>query len=272
MEIFTTSDGIKISYRFKDGNKQKETLFFFHGLGGNMNAWNFQLSYFQKLGYPTVVFDLRGHGLSSRPKKLTDYSIEKITNDILNFIKSRQFTKIILIGHCFGGRIALKTAEKLKINPKAVIIISTSTSPSKLSKFLSRHSKWLSVVDSVLLKSPLPLGKAEQISFEKFNQTGDFNLLRIASDIFHTTLPSYLALCLNYLTILSDHRLQDINCPTLIIHGGHDHIFPITSADYLHQKIKHSQLVILPNANHIIPLNNKKELSQQIDKFLQTLN
>jgi len=269
--FFTSFDGTKIFYKIGGNNRRKTTILFLHGLGGNMQAWNGQLSYFQSKGYQTIVFDLRGHGLSDRPKELDDYALEKFAEDIVTFLKIYPCKKVVLVGHCLGGMIVLKLASRMKNQLKAIIIISTSIKPLQSSQFFAKYTKFLHLLAGLPLKSPLAIGQIKQISFEKFSGTGDFDLRRITSDIFYTTLQSYLATSSYVVTLNDVNLLKNISCPTLIIHGAKDQIFPVSNATTLQQNIKQSQLVILPTANHIIPINNKKELTYQIETYLDNL-
>lgn len=268
--FFTSFDGTKISYIVAGTDKGKGTIIFLHGLGGNLRAWDTQLSYFQKKGYQTITFDLRGHGLSGRPKDIKDYSIEKFAEDIVTFLKIYPQKKVTIVGHCFGGIVVLKIVKYMKIKPKAIILVSTSTNPLQSHQFLYKYSKFLRPIASVFLKFPLPIGQIKQVSFEKFSGTSDWNPQRIFSDIFHTTLQSYLA-TFSYEITVNVGQLEYITCPTLIIHGVKDSIFPVSAAYRLHQDIKQSKLVIFRTANHIIPFNNPTELSSNIETFLDNL-
>jgi pimeloyl-ACP methyl ester carboxylesterase len=268
---FTSFDGTKIFYNIAGTDKGKGTIIFLHGLGGNLRVWDTQLSYFQKKGYQTIAFDLRRHGLSDRPKNTKDYTIEKFAKDIITFFKIYPQKKVIIIGHCLGGIVALKIVKYIKIKPKAIILISTATDPLRSHRFLYKYFKFLRLAASIPIKFPLRIRQIKQISFEKFSGTNDFDPQRIISDIFHTTLSSYLATSSYATTINNTESLKYITCPTLIIHGAKDHIFPISAAHRLHDDIKYSKLIILPTANHIIPINNPKELTCNIDIFLNDL-
>jgi pimeloyl-ACP methyl ester carboxylesterase len=270
--FFTSFDSTKIFYKIGGANTRQTTILFLHGLGGNMQAWNAQLSFFQSKGYQTIAFDLRGHGLSGRPKKVDDYALEKFAEDILTFLKIYPCKEVVLVGHCLGGMVVLKLASRMKSRLKAIIIVATSIEPFRSNRFFTKYAKFLHLLASLPLKSPLTIGQAKQISFEKFSGTGDFDLRRITSDIFYTTLQSYLATSSYVATLNDSDLLKKISCPTLIIHGAKDHIFPVADAMTLQQNISQSKLVILPTANHIIPINNQKELTHQIETYLGNLD
>lgn len=267
--FFISFDKTKIFYEIRGNKSKKETIIFLHGLGGNMRAWDKQVEFFQNKGYRTITFDLRGHGLSDRPKNINDYELNKFAKDILFFLKIYKIKKFVLIGHCLGGAVALKVVRQLKIQPRATVLISTSVKPFRFNIIFFKYSQFIKLLADILLKLPFPLGKIKQTSFEKFLGTGDFDLRRIASDTFYTTLKSYLAV-FSHITILNDNDLLDyINCPTFIIHGAKDKIISLTNAYSLNKNIKKSKLIIFPTANHIIPLNNSKDLIDCIETHMK---
>jgi pimeloyl-ACP methyl ester carboxylesterase len=56
------------------------------------------------------------------------------------------------------------------------------------------------------------------------------------------------------------HLLKDVRCPTLIIHGRHDSVHPLTEAQKLAVGIPDAELVILETGNHVpLPGNPCRE-------------
>ena len=127
--FFISFDGTKIFYELGGEKNKKETIVFIHGFGGNLRAWDKQVLCFQNKGYRTLTFDLRAHGLSDCPKNISDYNIDFFVKDILLFLETHPIKNFILVGHCLGGTIILKVVQQLKIKPKKVILVATSTKP-----------------------------------------------------------------------------------------------------------------------------------------------
>ncbi|KKS18696.1 MAG: hypothetical protein UU77_C0070G0001, partial [candidate division WWE3 bacterium GW2011_GWC1_41_7] len=63
----------------------------------------------------------------------------------------------------------------------------------------------------------------------------------------------------------------DIKKPTLIIEGLNDKVFPPEVARKLNKNIIKSKLVLIPKANHIIVINNPKEIVKELITFLMIL-
>jgi pimeloyl-ACP methyl ester carboxylesterase len=62
--------------------------------------------------------------------------------------------------------------------------------------------------------------------------------------------------------------LHRIECPTLILHGGADKHLPIAHSEIAHSQIKRSEFVILPGADHFMPITKYKELHDLEYRFV----
>ena len=80
------------------------TLLFVHGWCINKEYWNEQTKYFSDK-YKVVALDLPGFGASDKDR--TEWTFEKYTDDINEFIKAENLKNVILIGHSMSGDILL---------------------------------------------------------------------------------------------------------------------------------------------------------------------
>ena len=60
-----------------------------------------------------------------------------------------------------------------------------------------------------------------------------------------------------------------IQTPTLIVHGVKDTMVKVKRAITLSKKIVGSETVLIPNTDHIVVLNNTKEVSEAMVSFLE---
>jgi pimeloyl-ACP methyl ester carboxylesterase len=67
---------------------------------------------------------------------------------------------------------------------------------------------------------------------------------------------------------IGEPPLHRIRCPTLILHGTADKHLPISHSEFAHSQIKHSEFVILPGADHFMPITKYKEVLALEYKFL----
>ncbi|CAF1615447.1 unnamed protein product, partial [Didymodactylos carnosus] len=58
-----------------------------------------------------VALDTRGYGLSSKPSRIADYTLQVLARDIADIIEQLGYKSCILVGHDFGGAISWITAS-----------------------------------------------------------------------------------------------------------------------------------------------------------------
>ncbi len=263
-------DGVKIYYHKTLKNPDK-WLVFLHGLGGDLTAWQKERAYFSKAGFSTMALDLRGHGLSSRGESEGFYKFVNFAKDLAVLLEKEQIKNPVVVGHCFGGMVSIHFQSQYPNYSKGLILVDTSYKPPFFGdNFMARgvYDKFF----KLLLKLAPDIKKKGHADFEKFVGTSDINIRRLASDILHTSLRSYLLMSNTLVSLDARVLLDKITVPTLVIEGTKDIIFPPDIAEYLHSRIKNSELDLIEDANHIIVLNNPKELEQSIANFLKKIN
>jgi pimeloyl-ACP methyl ester carboxylesterase len=65
--------------------------------------------------------------------------------------------------------------------------------------------------------------------------------------------------------------LSQVKCPALIIHGADDQLIPIKDAEMLDIQIPNSRLVIIPEAGHLLNLEQPELFNQAVSKFILSL-
>jgi pimeloyl-ACP methyl ester carboxylesterase len=86
-------------------------------------------------GFRVVAPDMRGYNLSSRPKGVGNYDIEKLAGDVRDLVHERGAQSALLAGHDWGGSVAWATAMN---HPEIVdrLAILNAAHPRKLSQGL----------------------------------------------------------------------------------------------------------------------------------------
>lgn len=269
-KYFESFDGAKIYYHktVKDKNKW---LVFLHGFGGDLTAWSKERAYFSKLGISSLALDLRGHGLSSRSNEKDFYKLENFARDVSLLLQKESIVKPVMIGHCFGGMVAIYHQALLLNRSQGLILVDTSYKPPFIGENRVAETFFNSMIN-LLLKIMPNVKERGHADFKKFAGTSDLNLRRILSDILHTSLRSYLLVCQDLIKLNAKNLLDKIAVPTLVVEGTKDSIFPPEIAKYLAKRIKRSQLDFIEGANHIIVLNNPAQLEAVVAQFLKKIN
>ena len=82
-----------------------------HGLGGSTYSWRFIAPVLAR-NHRVIAIDLKGFGRSSKVFD-TAYSATDQARLIANFLVRRRLTNVTLVGHSFGGQVAMLTALQL---------------------------------------------------------------------------------------------------------------------------------------------------------------
>lgn len=265
-------DNVKINYDIHRFSRSKEFLIFLHGVGGDLTVWKKERQFFHRQRIPTVAIDLRGHGLSDRPDSIVDYNLENFARDIYQVVKKEDIHNFVLVGHCFGGVVAINFHKLYPALAKAYVLVDTTyKAPKKMEKSFSDHPFLTSILNKILKHKKLQEKHFCHVNFDKFVGTGDWNVRRIFSDIVHTSLKSWLFTYENLANFDGVKILKNINKPVLIIEGEKDTIFDVLLAKKMKNLIKMSKLDIIPSANHIIVINNPEILEKEIFNFILSL-
>ena len=106
-----------------------------HGFPEFWYGWRRQIQPLAAAGFRVVAPDTRGYNLSSRPKEVAAYDVDKLAADIRDLIHERGAETAMLVGHDWGGTIAWTMAMH---HPEVVdrLAILNAAHPRKLSQGL----------------------------------------------------------------------------------------------------------------------------------------
>jgi pimeloyl-ACP methyl ester carboxylesterase len=65
--------------------------------------------------------------------------------------------------------------------------------------------------------------------------------------------------------------LAQVHCPTLVIHGADDQLIPVTEAEMMHQQIGNSSLVVIPQAGHLVNMEQPGAFNQAVRRFIESI-
>ena len=255
----------KIYYRVNTFSKNRKSLVFIHGLSGCSSSW---IKYEDNLKekYNILAIDIRGHGKSFRPKGRSEYRISRFSDDIFDLLKYLKIEKSILISHSLGTLIALDMVKRQPSLFSGLVFISPifKANSGIAPKLVNLFNK-IAVNSGIAKVLNRPRGK--HIYYGHYINSGDWNVPRMFADITNTGLAPFFYSMIDAYSIDFSDFLESIKIPTVIIHGSKDTISPVKNAIIMHNKINNSRLEILENSNHILVLNNYKEVREIVDNF-----
>ncbi len=236
-----------------------KTLLILHGWKSSKEKWQKVKELVSISGIKVIVPDLPGFKPENELKK--PWSIDDYIYWLEDFIKEQELqNKFYLLGHSFGGRMAIKYAVKNPEKLNGLILVSgagITLRPKTKIKFFAIVTKIGNLIFCLpILRLFRPLGK----KFIYF-LIGKKDYYSIQNQVMKETFKKVIRENLS-------HLLADINAKTLIIWGDKDKITPIEDAHIINKKIKNSKLEVLKNIDHTPYLENFKLLSQKIIEFI----
>jgi pimeloyl-ACP methyl ester carboxylesterase len=117
----TVIDDILTNYQIL-GPTNSKTILILHGWGQNLNNWMY-LAHKLAGNFKVALVDLPGFGSSSLPKSA--YGVADYSQFVSDFTKKIKLTDFYLLGHSFGGKVAIDFASK---SPSAIKLFLVSPS------------------------------------------------------------------------------------------------------------------------------------------------
>lgn len=241
----TVVSGVLTSYRtFGRGNKKN--ILILHGWGQSSKNWEYIGRALSK-NYNVFLLDLPGFGDSSIPE--APFNTEDYSNFVRQFIKKIIKRKIILIGHSFGGKIAIKLASKNPADIEKLFLISPSGIESR-SVITNLKIILAKIIKIALFWAPKNF---KNLLLQKFGSRDYVNSGEMKETFIKTVKEM----------VVDDAK--SIRVPTIIIWGENDEEVDLKNSKKLKQLIDISILRVVWGQGHSVNIESP-------DKLLAILN
>jgi pimeloyl-ACP methyl ester carboxylesterase len=226
-------------------------------------GWRVPASRYQRLkelftarGYDVRSLEMPGFGDTNLEKS---YTLDDYVEVVISYIKKEKLKTVILLGHSFGGRLAIRLSSLYPQYVKKLILTGVpGYAPVKKGKVLVFYL--LSKIGNTLFSLPgLSHGKtfARKILYKlagstDYNKTNGY-LRETFTSVIHQSL---------------ENDMRAIKAPVLLLWGDNDTMVPQTIAKLMKDTIKNSQLRIL-QSTHSLPYSNPEECAKIVDEFIE---
>jgi 3-oxoadipate enol-lactonase len=229
-------------------------IVFLHGEGASAALWSRQMAHFAAAHSP-LALDLPGHGRSSGldgPE-----SIDAAAENVCTLLEGVGAPPAVLVGHGFGGHVALAVAAARPACVRAVVTIGTAVQATIPDDAIGKLRQ---VVQGRL---------GQQFDTPYFGSAPDMAVMREWwGEMVKTDPRVRLSDLLAYRASNVDARLGEIEKPVLVIVGEADKLCARDAAEALAKEIAGARFVAIPDAGHIVHLEKAAEVNEAIERFL----
>lgn len=225
-----------------------------HGFGGWQATWQKVQPALQAAGYRTIGIDAIGAGASSRSPHQNDYTTESQARNVLAVLDALGINEATLLGHSYGGRIALQTAILAPERVKRIIGIA----PESLAKDRPPIAK---IVTIPILGYALAFWSTAPsltgAGLKAVSKRPQWVPLRQHEYARPVRVQGHLAGQICQSSAPKDGQkpvpqyYKTISCPVFLIWGDSDPVFAVRTGSTLVQNMPDAHLAVIPNTGHV---------------------
>jgi pimeloyl-ACP methyl ester carboxylesterase len=256
-------NGISIGY---DDEGTGDPLVLVHGHPFNRSMWRPQAEWF-RANHRVIAPDLRGYGETTVvPGKIP---LETYARDLESLLDHLGVGEFVLGGLSMGGQIVM---ECYRLFPERVRgLILADTFPKAETAAGRRHRN---DVADLLLREGMD-EYSEQLLPQMLAPANITRLPDVAEHVLgmmRTTSAEGAAAALRGRAERLDYvgLLSRVSVPTLVVVGSGDGFTPVSEAEFMHERLPHSTLVVIDGAGHLPNLEREAEFSAALGTFLES--
>ena len=237
-------------------------LLFLHGLGWDHHLWDAAFSRYSGQ-YRVIAGDTRGHGQSEQPD--SPYSIQLFAQDWLIVLDQLQVEQAMLVGFSQGGMVAMQMAiQQPERFPALVLASTTCCTPTAVSHNMQQRIQGLEQLGAL---EAAKLAGQSIFSSHFIEQNPDYiaAFIQQRAAANQTALKHAMAAVTGFDVCA---QLANLSQPGLAIAGEQDRLTPPSSVETVHRHLAHSSYVCIPNAGHMIPVEQPEPFYRHIDAAL----
>ena len=263
---------VKLHYK---ESGQGEPVLLLHGLGASSYAWRYVTPDLAR-NHRVIALDLKGFGLSDKPRD-NKYSLFDQAELVDKFIKKHNLKNLTLVGHSFGGGVALalalKDQKRSKPRLKKLILIDSISYKQKIPWGIAlMRTPIISDLGIALIppetqmkialqfayhdKSKIPPEAPREYAKQISTPGGKYALLRTAAQLMPENIEKFT------------RKYRDLKIKTLLIWCRRDGIVPVAYGKRLYNNLANARMHILPACVHLPQEELPQLTSKLITRFL----
>lgn len=248
-------DGQLVRYEVT-GPSDAEPMLVMHGWGCSLETVRSIAATASKT-HKVVNIDFPGFGQSPEPPAV--WGVEEYTQLVEKLIDRLGFKRPVLLGHSFGGRVAILLASRNEIS-KVVLVDAAGVKPRRPAKYYIRVYSFKLAKFAIRLF--LPRQKADSAIERMRSKRGSAD--------YNSASPRMKAILSKVVNEDLCAVMPKIKAPTLLIWGEKDTATPLSDARKMERLIGDAGLVVFDGVGHYSFLDNPGQFAATLSYFLNS--
>ena len=244
-----------------------EAVVFLHGAGAGASGYsNFKGNYpaFARAGYRSVVPDLLGFGLSSKPD-LPQYDLDLFISGVKGLVDALGLRRVTLLGNSLGGAVALgyalaypaDVARLILMAPGGVEELDTYLAMPGIANMFEVYRSGLSGAEAMRKVMCMQLFDPALLSDEIIAERAPIAATQTQAARSVLKVPNMT------------ERLSELQCPVFGFWGANDQFNPVGGANKLVERCPNARLVVLNRCGHWVQVEHREMFNRLCLDFLK---
>ncbi len=255
-------------------------LLLLHGFGNDGRVWD-DFAPVVAPYYRTLAIDLRGHGDSDRDSELR-YHHDAVSDDVEALCDGLGLERMVLVGHSFGGRAAMRFAGRHPERLAGLVIVDAGPDLDARGVLRIRldaeqsDPSFASVQEyERVLSRAYPLARGDVVARMArygLRQRDDGRFERKTDPRFGAgggrLTPAELVARMRAESETLWNDLGRVKCPSLVVRGAASDILSADTAERMaEQVLAQGRLAVVPRAGHSVMIDNPEGFAEAVSGF-----
>lgn len=253
-------------YYETQGEESAPTVAFVCGIFYAHWMWNWVRDHLRD-NFEVIVWDNRGAGKSDVPEG--PYTMSQMAGDLEAILDDLGRESVNVVGASMGGMIALQYGLSYD-RADTLSLLCTSHGGSEAIPIPPETQKRMYDVPEDLDQREAIRYKMSPAMTDEFERENEQTIEQIVDWRLDTDAPPRAQQAQGEAVEQFDvsDQLQEIDVPTLILHGTADRVLPVENGRQLHRGVPDSELKLFEGGSHLFFIERSDEVAERLRQFL----